>query len=80
MTTPEKIPAVFGDREVPRLDGWLTLPEAAELLGVTRQQAFKMAKQGAFKTEHRIGQTMVVKNSEVMQMVLDRDEESSREG
>lgn len=46
---------------IPTLDGWVNLTEAAEMLGITRQHAFKKARQAndghpsGWKTIRRIG-------------------------
>lgn len=46
---------------IPKLDGWVNLTEAAEMLGITRQHAFKKARQAnaglssGWKTVRRIG-------------------------
>ncbi|MGV3733054.1 MAG: hypothetical protein ACO1N6_06605 [Microcella sp.] len=46
---------------IPQLDGWVNLTEAAEMLGITRQHAFKKARQAndghpsGWKTIRRIG-------------------------
>lgn len=46
---------------IPQLDGWVNLTEAAEMLGITRQHAFKKARQAndghpsGWRTIRRIG-------------------------
>lgn len=46
---------------LPVLPGWVNLTEAAELVGITRQHAFKKValaaagKTGGWKTAHRVG-------------------------
>lgn len=46
---------------IPILDGWVNLTEAAEMLGITRQHAFKKARQAndghpnGWKTIRRVG-------------------------
>ena len=46
---------------IPALDGWVNLTEAAEMIGFTRQHAFKKARQAkeghpnGWKTIRRIG-------------------------
>lgn len=46
---------------IPALDGWVNLTEAAEMLGITRQHAFKKARQAndghpsGWKSIRRIG-------------------------
>lgn len=40
---------------IPELEGWLSLPEAGDLLRVTRQRVFQMgAEEGKLKTLRRI--------------------------
>lgn len=54
--------------EIPALDDWITLPEAAEILSVSRQHAYNVAAKGGFDTLHRIGAAVfVVKASEITQ-------------
>lgn len=46
---------------VPVLEGWVNLTEAAEILGITRQHSYKRAKLGAqgksggYSTLHQVG-------------------------
>lgn len=46
---------------IPVLEGWVNLTEAAEILGITRQHAYKRAKltaqgkRGGWRTLHQIG-------------------------
>lgn len=46
---------------IPKLDGWVNLTEAAEMLGITRQHAFKKARQAheghpsGWKSIRRVG-------------------------
>lgn len=57
--------------DIPVLEGWVNLTEAAEITGVTRQHAYRKAAKGAenggYKTLHRIGSqpVFVVKLSEL---------------
>lgn len=61
---------------IPKLDGWVNLTEAAEMLGITRQHAFKKARQAdaglpnGWKTIHRVGSKpmYVVSTSEIVQL------------
>lgn len=58
---------------IPALDDWVNLTEAAEILGITRQHAYKRAKHasegrpGGFKTLRQIGTkpSYVVSRSEL---------------
>lgn len=40
--------------DAPRLPGWLTLPEVAELLGVTKQAVHKFIEAGQLSSLHQI--------------------------
>lgn len=46
---------------LPQLDGWVNLTEAAEIIGITRQYSYRMAKRtneglgGGWQTIHRLG-------------------------
>lgn len=40
---------------VPALPGWVNITEASEILGETRQQTYKVARRGGFKTLHQLG-------------------------
>lgn len=41
--------------DAPKLPGWVTLAEFADMRGVTQQAVYKMAEAEKFKTLHRIG-------------------------
>jgi uncharacterized membrane-anchored protein len=62
------------DPNVPMLDGWVNLTEAAELLGITRQHAYKVASNGGFKTLHKIGHQpqFIIASQEVDSIKADR--------
>ncbi len=45
----------LNDIDFPVLEGWVLLAEAADILGVTKQQAYRLARENAFKSVHRIG-------------------------
>lgn len=54
--------------DIPVLEGWMTIPEAASKLGISRQYAYKRAADGFFESLHKIGdekETFVVKTEEV---------------
>jgi predicted site-specific integrase-resolvase len=53
------------EMDVPTLWGWLTLPEVAERLGVSRQYVHTQAVSGKFQTLHRIGSIYIVSTDEV---------------
>jgi excisionase family DNA binding protein len=41
--------------DVPILQGWMGLSEAADFLGLSRQYIYRLAQDGKFKSLHRIG-------------------------
>lgn len=69
---------------IPTLDGWVNLTEAAEMLGITRQHAFKKARQAndghpsGWKTIRRIGSKpmYVVSTTEIKELLAARGEET----
>lgn len=51
---------------VPRLDSWITLPEVAAMMGVSRQHIYNKAANGDFRSLHRVGAaTFIVDSREV---------------
>ncbi len=48
------------NENIPLLDGWITLPEAAQRLGVSRQYAYKLASDNYFQSLHRLGESVLV--------------------
>jgi len=64
-----------GDMEVPELPGWLTVPDAAKLLNLSRQAVHLMVQAGQFKSARRIGQhCYVVQLAEVDEILLRREQ------
>jgi hypothetical protein len=57
---------------VPELDGWLSEPEVASWLGVTRQRVHQMIKQDKIQTAHRIGRGLVISTREAIKLLGDR--------
>jgi excisionase family DNA binding protein len=59
------------------LEGWISLKEAAEELGVTRQYMFRLASNGGLETVRSIGgQTMfVVSTEEIARLKTARNSE-----
>ena len=59
--------------DVPPLEGWTTISEAAELLGVTRQAVHKMIFDRKLKSVRRLGSVLkpiyVVRTAEVLKAV-----------
>lgn len=54
---------------IPVLQHWVSLPDAADELGLRRQRVHQMAGEGVFKTLHKISKTgrpiAVIKRSEL---------------
>jgi excisionase family DNA binding protein len=48
------------NEDIPLLDGWVTLPEAAQRLGISRQYAYKLASDGYFQSLRRLGESVLV--------------------
>lgn len=67
-----------GYSEVPRLEGWLTFPEAADELGVTKQMVHKMAfgSKPVLRIVRRVGDKpiYVVDEKEVLALKKRRQE------
>lgn len=57
---------------VPRLEGWLTLAEAAEVIGITRQAAWVRAARGRFETLRMIAATYVLAEDEARRAAAER--------
>lgn len=49
-------------KEIPLLQGWVTIPEAARRTGVSRQRAHQLvhAGTGVFKDARRVGDSTVI--------------------
>lgn len=73
-----KNPRLDPDGTLPRIPGWVTLTQAGELLGVSRQHSYRMARERTFKTLSRVGDsfTTVVSTEEIEQMRVVRRETS----
>jgi hypothetical protein len=41
--------------DIPVLEGWVNLTEAGDLIGVSRQHAYRLAAKGYFETLKRVG-------------------------
>lgn len=69
--------------EVPRLEGWLTFPEAAAILDVSKQMVHKMAfgRRPLLLTVRRVGDKpiYVVKEEEVRALHTRREQEFHQE-
>lgn len=68
-----------GYSEVPRLEGWITFPEAAEILSVTKQMIHKMAfgPKPVLRIVRRVGDKpiYVVDETEVLTLKKRRQEQ-----
>ena len=63
----------------PRLEGWLTLPEAGIKLKMSRQRIHQMVDDGQFTTVHEIGNFIIVREAEVERMRVSRREDAAGE-
>lgn len=54
--------------EVPQLEGWMTLPEAADAMGYSRQYVHTLASTGIFTSLRRIGTYLIVSTDEVFDL------------
>lgn len=69
---------------IPKLDGWVNLTEAAEMIGITRQHAFKKARQAddghpnGWKTIRRVGSKpmYVVSTAEIAELQAARGDKT----
>jgi len=58
-TAPRESLPVSENPNIPVLEGWVGLTEAGERLGISRQHSYKLAKNGEYKTIHRIGNSSI---------------------
>ncbi len=61
--------------DLPELAGWLTVPEAADDLSLSRQRVYQMIEEGKIKTCHRLGRrpVWIIREAEVRHMVEDKN-------
>ena len=52
-------------KEIPELDGWMTIPDAARAMKLSRQYVHRLAASGSFTSLHRVGSTFIVSSWEV---------------
>jgi hypothetical protein len=73
--TRAREPNLDPDRHLPVLPGWISLTEAGEWLGCSRQHAYRMAREGKFTSLHRIGTAhqFVVTEDELRLLARDRE-------
>jgi hypothetical protein len=69
----------FNSEDVPELPGWVTIPDAAKILNLSRQYVHRLAVSGTFTSLHRVGSTFVINVWEVNDIagnyeILDKDE------
>ncbi len=67
-------------KDVPELEGWLSIPAAARVMNLSRQYVHRLAASGIFSTRHRIGTTYIVSTWEAMDLAgqyekLDNEQE-----
>lgn len=70
--------AKLSDKKIPTISEWITLPEAAQRLGISRQYAYKRAADNYFKTLSKIGDelvTYVVSTDEIEKLVEEKNSE-----
>lgn len=60
---------------LPKLEGWTALPDAAEMMGITRQRAHQMLP--SFTTARNVGTIIVVRTAEVRRLMRERSEATS---
>lgn len=55
------------NQDIPALDGWVAITEAASILGFTRQYCYRLAQNGYFDSLHRVGEsaTFVISREEL---------------
>lgn len=64
--------------QVDEITSWLSLPQVADRLNLTRQQVHRLAASGYFETLSRIGTFLVVFYDEVEEKIQERlDKENS---
>lgn len=70
----DKNPRLDPDGTLPKIPGWVSITEAGDMLGVTRQHAYRMARERTFTTLSRLGEsfTIGVTIAEVEQMQDER--------
>jgi hypothetical protein len=79
MATKRVYPRVDADNVRP-LEFWVSLPEAGDMLGISRQRAYGWAAENKFKTIRKISSgegkraTFVVRRSEIEKLVKARGE------
>lgn len=59
--------------QVEEMTSWLSLPQVAERLNLSRQQAHRLAAGGYFQTLARIGTFLVVFYEEVEEKIKERE-------
>jgi predicted DNA-binding transcriptional regulator AlpA len=63
--------------ELPLFEGWITLPEAAKELGITRARAYQLVQEERITTAHRLGgrPIYIVREAEIAQLKAGRSGE-----
>jgi hypothetical protein len=57
---------------IPELEGWLTIPAAAQRLGMTRQGLHLAVNRGELRSVHRIGRLLILSEAEITQVAQRR--------
>ena len=58
---------------IPKLPGYVNITEAAEILGISRQQMYREARRGDFKSLRQVGtKSFYVVGTEELEQVLQR--------
>lgn len=67
--------SALSELDVPVLEGWVNLTEAAAVMSVSRQYVHKLAQQGSFPSLHKIAgarDTFIVSRDEVETLAAKR--------
>lgn len=56
--------------DAPRFPGWITMLEAAEMLGMSKQAVHKKASNGEFESLHKLGAGYVLSEVEVLSVSM----------
>jgi excisionase family DNA binding protein len=63
----------LNDLDLPTLEGWVLIAEAADMLGVSRQHAYRLVRDGELKNVRRLGTSSfyVIKTSSIQKRIDD---------
>lgn len=65
-------------KELPVLEGWISLPDAARKMNISRQRIHQLVDAGRFTTACRIGTFAIVREAEVDKLLTSREVEEAR--